>query len=251
MRNGAADMTAKQNRVTSPQAPATPPARAADEVIAALEARILSGALPSDTPLPTERELKKQFSTSRTVIREAIAALSNRGLVENKPRFRPIVRKPDYTAALNAVGGVVGHLLSQPSGVRNLYESRVFFERALVREAAAAAHKEDIRELRAALTANEHAIDDSDRFYATDVAFHGVLYRIPRNPIFPALHAGYTGWLSPHWENMLRSPERNLVNFKSHERIFLAIEERDPDAAEEALVRHLKAAWEYVRLTFD
>jgi DNA-binding FadR family transcriptional regulator len=220
-------------------------------VIATLEAKIMSGALRIDTPLPTERELKKQFNTSRTVIREAIAALSNRGLVENRPRFRPIVKKPDYTAALNAVGGVVGHLMSQPSGVKNLYESRVFFERALVREAAAAARREDIRQLRAALAANEQATGDSDRFYATDVAFHGVLYRIPRNPIFPAIHEAYTTWLSPHWEKMLRSPDRNLVNFKSHERIFLAIEERDADAAEEALISHLKAAWEYVRITFD
>ncbi len=244
-------MTANENGVTSSEAPETPPARAADEVIAALEANILSGALPSDTPLPTERELKEQFNTSRTVIREAIAALSSRGLIENRPRFRPVVKKPDYAAALHAASGVVGHLLSQPSGVRNLYESRVFFERALVREAASAARKDDIGALRAALAANERAIGDSETFYRTDVAFHGVLYGIPRNPIFPAIHEGYTTWLSPHWEKMLRSPERNLVNFKSHERIFVAIEERDPDAAEEALVSHLKAAWEYVRVTFD
>jgi len=135
--------------------------------------------------------------------------------------------------------------------VENLYDSRVFFERALVREAAAVARKEDMRELRQALAANEQAIEDSDRFYETDIAFHGVLYRISRNPIFPAVHEGFTAWLSPYWEKMLRSPERNLVNYKSHERIFLAIQERDPDAAEEALGNHLRAAWEYVRVTFD
>lgn len=212
-----------------------------------------AGVIPSDWCERAEQRwlLKKRFNTSRTVIREAIAALSNRGLVEKRPRFRPIIKKPDSTAALNAVGGVVGNLLWQPSGVRNLYETRVFFERALVRDAASAARKDDIRDLRTALAANEQAIGDSDMFYASDVAFHGVLYRIPRNPIFPAIHTGYTNWLAPHWEKMLRSPERNLVNFKSHECIFLAIEERDPDAAEEALASHLKAAWEYVRVTFD
>ncbi|MDH3713747.1 MAG: FCD domain-containing protein [Gammaproteobacteria bacterium] len=241
-------MTAKENGMTFPK---KPPTRAADAVIATLEVQIMSGALVSDTPLPTERELMKQFNTSRTVIREAIATLSNRGLLESKPRFRPIVRKPDYTAALNAVSGAVGHLLSERGGVKNLYESRVFFERALVREAASAARRDDVRELREALAANAQAIDDSDRFHATDVAFHGVLYRIPRNPIFPAVQKAYIAWLSPHREKMLRSPDRNLVNYKSHERIFLAIEERDPDAAEEALVSHLRAAWEYVRVTLD
>ena len=116
-------MTAKENGITFPR---KPPTRAADAVTATLEAQIMSGALASDTPLPTERELIKQFNTSRTVIREAIATLSYRGLLESKPRFRPIVRKPDYTAALSAVNGTVGHLLSAPGGVKNLYESRVF-----------------------------------------------------------------------------------------------------------------------------
>jgi len=245
------DTIAKENGMTVPKGPATPSARAADAIIAALEAQIISGALPSDAPLPAERDLMKQFNTSRTVIREAIAALSNRGWLEHKPRFRPIVRKPDYSAALNALSGVVGPLLWNKGGVENLYETRSFFERALVREAAAAARKDDIKALREALAANERAIEDSESFYATDIAFHGVLYRISRNPIFPAVHKAFTAWLSPHWDKMLRSPDRNLVNYKSHERIFLAIEERDPEAAEEALSNHLKAAWEYVRVTFD
>lgn len=244
-------MTAKKNGMAPSTDKTASSARAADAVVASLEAQIMSGALPSNTPLPAERDLMKLFSASRTVIREAIAALSNRGLIEHRPRYRPVVRKPDYSAALSAIDGVVGHLLAQRGGVQNLYETRVFLERALVRNASTAARKDDIRELREALAANEQAIDDSERFYATDIAFHGVLYRIQGNPIFPAVHKAYTAWLSPHWDKMLRSPDRNLVNYKSHERIFRAIVERDPDAAEEALVSHLKAAWEYVRVTFD
>lgn len=225
--------------------------RAADAVIAALEQQIVTGVLENNAPLPAERHLMAQFSASRTVIREAIATLSSRGLIESKPRFRPVVRKPDYATALTAVGGIVRHLLGEQGGVKNLYDSRIFIERALVREAAQAARKDDIGQLRDALAANYAAIEDSDAFYATDVAFHGVLYSIPQNPIFPAIHQGYTSWLAPHWEKMLRSPERNLVNYRSHKAILDAIVERDPDAAEEALANHLKAAWEYVRVTFD
>ena len=228
----------------------TPAGRAADVVIARLEQQIMSGALEDRAPLPAERTLMEQFGTSRTVIREAISALSNRGLVENRPRFRPIVRKPDYETALTAVGSIVRHLLTESGGVKNLYDSRVFVERSLVRDAARSAQKDDIAQLKEALAANHDAINDSRAFYATDVAFHGVLYRIPRNPIFPAIHEGYTSWLAPHWEKMLRSPERNLVNYRSHQAILEAIIERDPDGAEEALVNHLRAAWEYVRVTF-
>lgn len=224
--------------------------RAADIVIARLEKLILSGELVNGAPLPAERDLMEDFGASRTVIREAILALSNRGLIESKPRYRPIVRKPDYETVLNATGNIVQNLLTESGDVKNLYDSRVFIERGLVREAAIAATKDDIADLKSALAANEAAIPDSAAFYDTDVAFHGVLYRVPKNPIFPAMHMGYTAWLAPHWDKMLRSPERNALNFHAHEAILAAIMERDPDAAEEALKSHLDAAWEHVRTTF-
>ena len=134
--------------------------------------------------------------------------------------------------------------------MKNLYDVRVFLESALARNAALHARKDDVIALRQALEANEKAISDSGMFYATDVAFHAVFYDVPRNPVFPSIHKAFTGWLSPHWERMLRSPERNRVNYLSHREIFRAVIERDPDAAEHALQSHLGAAWEYVRGTF-
>ncbi|WDR05209.1 FCD domain-containing protein [Devosia rhodophyticola] len=74
---------------------------------------------------------------------------------------------------------------------------------------------------------------------------------MPRNPIFPAIHEAYTAWLAPHWSKMLRSPERNAMNYQAHETIMNAILERDPVVAESALVNHLDAAWEHVRVTFS
>lgn len=237
-----------------PEETPTPPARsgrASDRIVREIEAQIAAGELADRAPLPPERDLMERFGASRAVVREAISALSNSGLVECKPRFRPIVRKPDFRTLIDATGDVMRHLLDDRAGVKNLYESRIFLERALVREAALRARKDDISHLDAALRANEAAIPDSDAFYKTDMAFHGVLYRIPNNPVYPALHQAYTGWLAPHWDKMLRSPDRNRVNFRAHEEIFLTIRDRDPDAAEVALENHLRAAWEYVRGTFD
>ncbi|WP_181700958.1 FCD domain-containing protein [Chthonobacter albigriseus] len=225
--------------------------RAADTVVRELEIEIASGRLADGEHLPAERELMSRFGISRTVVREAIARLASQGLVESRPRFRPVVRRPGYDTALSAVGGVVAHLLREPGGVKTLYDVRIFLEAALVRNAALHARKDDIAALREAIEANRLAIDDSERFYATDVAFHAVFYRIPRNPVFPAVHIGFTEWLSDHWRRMPRSPERNRVNFSMHKAIYDAVVERDPDAAEKALQSHLHAAWEYVRGTFE
>lgn len=225
--------------------------RASTPIIRELERLIFTGELADGAALPAERDLMLRFGASRAVVREAINALSHRGLIEQRPRFRPLVRKPGVESAFTAIGSIVEHLLGDQQGVRNLYETRRFVERLLVREAALRARKDDIDALRAALAENAAAIDDSDAFYRTDTAFHGVLYQLPRNPIFPAVHAAYTSWLAPQWRRMPRSPERNAMNYRAHAEIVERIVERDADGAELALERHLDAAWEYVRVTFE
>lgn len=227
------------------------PRRAADILVAELEMRIGSGILREGSFLPAERQLMSEFDVSRTVAREAVAQLAAKGLVEARPRFRPVVRRPGYDAALSVMGSIVSQLMGEIGTVKNLYDTRVFLEAALVRHAALHARKDDIAALEAALEANEVAILDSARFYATDMAFHAALYEIPRNPVMPAIHRAFTSWLRPHWERMPRAPERNRVNYLSHREIYRCIVERDPDGAERALNGHLAAAWEYVRGTFD
>jgi len=224
--------------------------RAADVIVQHLERQISEGELQPGLPLPAERDLMRQFDVSRTVVREAIGTLGSMGLIENRPRFRPIVRQPDYKAVLASMGGITKLLLGQHHGVKNLYETRIFVERMLVRDAAVGAHKEDIVRLTNALAANKAALDNADHFYETDMSFHAVLYDITDNPIFPALHEAYTSWLHPHWISMPRSTERNYVNYRSHEAIYRAIVDRDPESAEAELSSHLNAAWEYVRATF-
>jgi GntR family transcriptional regulator, sialic acid-inducible nan operon repressor len=235
----------------SPPVEPQPWQRAADALVRDLSAEITSGRLVDGSRLPAERELMIRFGMSRTVVREAIARLEGLGLVENRPRYRPVVRRPDYDAAISAIGGVVGQLLDMQGGVKTLYDVRIFLEAALVRHAVLHARKEDVTALTYALAANEAAIGDSQQFYATDVAFHAVFYAVPRNAVFPSVHRAFTGWLSNPWQRMPRSPERNRVNYLSHKAIFDAVIERDPEGAEKALNAHLNAAWEYVRATLE
>lgn len=224
--------------------------RTSDALTGRLEAMIVAGELESGTRLPSERELMQRFGVSRTVVREAIASLASRGLLATRPGYRPVVRKPDYETALGTIGHVVEHLLNEPGGIWTLFDSRIFVEGALVRLAATQARREDIEALREALQRNAAAIGDPEAFYATDIDFHAVLYRIPRNPIYPALHKAYVTWLISHWRQMKRGPDIDRLNYRGHEAIFEAIVARDPDGAEAALRRHLEVAWELVRGTF-
>ncbi|MEM6760266.1 MAG: FCD domain-containing protein [Pseudomonadota bacterium] len=228
-----------------------PRPRSADKLVAKFERLIRDGQLPEGSALPPEREIVQEFGVSRTVAREAVLSLSSKGLIEARPGFRPIVKKPGYETAISVLGSLVPQLLSLPGGVKNLFDVRILMEASLVRTAAHEATREQIRDLKAALTRNGEAIEDSTRFYATDIEFHGVLYRIPDNPLLPALHRAYTEWLAPQWANMPRLPSRNRDNYDAHSRIFDGILMRDPDEAERQLRQHLACAWEQVRSTFD
>ena len=224
--------------------------RAADFVVDTLQQRIQSGVLADGQPLPSERNLIEEFGISRTVVREAVRMLSSKGLIEARPRYRPVVRKLGFDSAVDAVSSIVSHLLGQPGGVKNLFDTRVMIEAALVREAALSADKDNIAELKRALEANASAIDNSDLFYQTDNRFHEVLHEITQNPVLPALHRAYTTWLAPHWSKMARLPERNRENYVAHRKIYEAILMRDPDVAEAALREHLQSAWSQVHKTF-
>jgi DNA-binding FadR family transcriptional regulator len=221
--------------------------RLADAVSDELMRMIQSGGLKEGAHLPAERDLMHRFGVSRAAVREAIAALANRGLILTRYGHRPVVRKPDYGVAIDKLGALVGHLASDSPGRWNLFESRIFFEVALVRWAARHARRDHIEQLRAALEANRASIGDWSRFYETDIAFHAVLYRLPGNPIYPAVHKAYVEWLIEHWRSLNSSAELDRMNFAGHQAIFDAIAARDPDSAEEALQRHLGAAWELIR----
>lgn len=224
--------------------------RAADHLVSVFEDQIRKGDLAEGDMLPPEREIVQAYGVSRTVVREAVLALSNKGLVEARPRYRPVVVKPGVDTALTVVESVVGQLLGQPGGVRNLFDLRIMMEAALVRQAALSATRDHIQHLKDALAANEAAIHDADTFHRTDTEFHAVLFNIPGNPVLPSIHRAYTSWLLPQWSQMPRMATRNEANFAAHARIYEAILHRDPDLAESELRSHLAAAWDQVRMTF-
>lgn len=224
--------------------------RAADLVVRTIEDRIRSGVLLDGQALPSERAMMEEFGISRTVVREAVRTISQHGLVEARPRFRPVVRMPGFDTVVDALSSIATHLLDQPGGIKNLFDTRTMIEAALVRDAALQASKDDIARLKHALEQNAAAIDDSELFYKTDMDFHGVLYDIPKNPVLPAIHRAYVTWLSPQWSRMPRLPDRNRENYRAHKAIFDAILMRDPDAAEACLRAHLADAWSQVKATF-
>jgi GntR family transcriptional repressor for pyruvate dehydrogenase complex len=213
-----------------------------EQVSARLEARIIDKTYDVGDLLPSERDLMRQFGVGRPAIREALAHLRNMGLVELRSGERAQVIQPTPEVVVDALSGVAKHMLIEPDGVRNFQNARLFFEVGLARHAAAHATAEEIHQLRLALEANQAALSDLARFEQTDVAFHYVLAVIPRNPIFPAIHAAIAEWLvqqrhiTLNWRGRKGTAEKA---YAAHKTIYEAIAARDPDRAEKAMRDHL------------
>lgn len=79
-----------------------------DVVAAKLAASILDGSLPSDSQLPSERDLMRQLDVSRSTVREALKALEENRLIEARPGVGWFINEIDennFTQAHELAGG--------------------------------------------------------------------------------------------------------------------------------------------------
>ena len=72
-----------------------------------VEEMILSGQLASGDRLPSEAELGEQFSVSRTVVREAIKVLADKGLVRPEPGRGTFVARPDVELLVTSMDTIL------------------------------------------------------------------------------------------------------------------------------------------------
>ncbi|MBL8906153.1 MAG: transcriptional regulator NanR [Rhizobiales bacterium] len=214
-----------------------------EQVAQSVEQRIREEDLMPGEALPSEREMMREFGVGRPAVREALFHLQRMGLIELKAGARARVAAPTPRAVVENLSGSVRYLLSSQDGIRHFQEARAFLEIGLARYAAQHASAAEVDALKSALDANHAALKDLAKFEKTDVDFHYVLAVIPKNPIFPALHAAFVEWLVEQRHVTLNWPGRKdtaRAAYDAHAAIYEAIAARDPDRAESAMRKHLE-----------
>jgi GntR family transcriptional repressor for pyruvate dehydrogenase complex len=214
-----------------------------EQVAAHLEREILAGKLKPGERLPPERDLQAMFGVGRPAIREALIILQRSGLIEIGNGAPARVATPTVKGVLAGLMPAVHQIIAGPEGQRQLQGVRLFMEVGLVRHAALNATADDLQRLGAALENNRLTIGNTDAFIGTDVAFHYVFAQIIGNPAFLALHDAMSRWLLEQRRVALLEPGEDKAGFAAHKRIFKAVADRDPDAAEAAMRAHLEAGW--------
>jgi len=242
-----ATTTGSEGQAGVPETPARPrrPARYPTVVAEELAHQIIGGGSPAGAVLPAEPVLGDRFGFSRTVIREALKLLEERGLVRVEQGRGTTVRPRDAWNLLDPL--VIRIALSYDNDMAlldNLITVRRVLEREMARAAAARLSAEDLAALETNLDQMEASYDDYERFRDFDLSFHAIVMRASGNDVGQAIvHPIHThaGMMRPVAAAQPRAELERTVT--EHRAIFEALAARDGEAAGERVAAHIDFAW--------
>ncbi|MFJ6674603.1 FadR/GntR family transcriptional regulator [Actinosynnema sp. NPDC091369] len=242
-------MTAAGRRRTDgpPAAPewARRPANLAKAVTAELVGRIVRGVHPPGTALPPEPALGEVFSVSRTVIREAVKVLQEKGLVQVRQGAGTLVTHPTTWNMLDEL--VLAATIAEDETLAvldDLVVTRRLLESDMAQVAARTADQDTIDRLRDLVERMDQLVADPDAYHEQDRAFHDAVMRASGNRIARGVVRSLESQVITTARYMGRT-ERALcvASNRGHRRIYERIAAHDPAGAAEAMFDHITEAW--------
>jgi DNA-binding FadR family transcriptional regulator len=240
-------MTASRQATVSASAPewARRPANLARAVTAELVGRIVGGSHPSGTALPPEPVLCETFSVSRTVIREAVKILQEKGLVQVRQGLGTIVTPPTTWDMLDEL--VLAATIAEDESLAILDDvvvTRRVLESDMANVAARLAGQETLDQLRALVDRMDELVDDPVTYAEHDRAFHDTIMQASGNRIARGVVRSLESQVVSTARYMGR-PERAqcVASNRGHRRIYERIAAHDPDGAAKAMFKHITDAW--------
>ncbi len=195
--------------------------------------------------LPAERALGEQLGVSRNVLREALAALDQMGLVETRGKTRvgltPRARVHQLTR--RSPEGAARELMLDPVEVRRMIEP----ETAAL--AAGRATPEAIADIERWLVLMERGAADGTSVVDDDSGFHVAIARATGNGMLIDLVSTLADALRRSREVSFQPPEAVAAALADHRAILHAIRAGDPDAARAAMGAHLNHVEDLIRST--
>lgn len=229
--------------------PLAAPRKLSRRLFEQLAEEIKNGRLAAGARLPTEAELTRAARVSRTVVREAVAALRAEGLVVTRQGVGAFVSAEPQRAPFR----IDPERLQSLDEVLNVMELRLGVEIESAGLAAERASKAQVRIILNALNAIGEASAAGRAAIDEDLAFHRAIAEATGNPEFARFLQFIGRHLIPR-RTVSGLPERMggqraylaLIQ-EEHRRIFAAIRSRAPAAAREAMRRHLTRSLERYR----
>jgi len=212
-----------------------------EQVVELVEARIIDGEFRIGDRLPTENELAAIYMVSRTVIREAMKILKEKGWVETRVGKGTFVVHNMAKSVQSSFD--VAIRMKPEDRFSHLIEVRLILEPEIASLAAVRAGADETARIQQAVYQMDQAIaegDDIDEFLKGDFAFHMALAESTGNPLIRMI-------IDPVVSLMREFQEYHLSNTKggkqrsqhNHKLVMEAIKLHDPNAARLRMYEHI------------
>ena len=202
-----------------------------------LRAYIVDNQLQPGDVLPSEQALCEMYGVSRNVIREALKGLSVMGVIKGCPGRGNIIQPFSVSELIDNV--VFCAAQDNSDIVAQLLDVRKKLELAYMKEAYRTLTMADVQNIRAILERIKKEWENNIYFHADDREFHMALFSRVDNAALRAI-------LSSIWdfdENFQVAKKMRYMGrtISKHENIVLALEERNQEAFEAAMLVHFSS----------
>lgn len=207
-----------------------------DDIANDLIDQILNNKIEVGSKLKSERMLAEEYGVSRTVVREALKSLSNRGFLRIFPGKGAYVHHPGsetITDNLETLRSVENYSMSE------LVEVREELEVIIIRLAVVRATDQQLTELERMYHDISRESNDASSFMLLDKKLHHYMYGLANNSVMQILAASLYDSVDNLWFLPRQLyPDRIREAQKEHLAIIEALKARDADRSEAALRHH-------------
>ncbi len=223
------------------------PKNISDQVFEQIRELIFRGQLKPGEQILPERELSEAMGVSRTTVRNAINKLVVLGLLEHKQGQGTFVRSPDTRIGNPVAAAMEVH----DATISDLLEVRMGLECNAAALAAVRAVKEDLLLMDDSLEEMRVEVKSGRLGTEADTAFHMAMAYATKNPVHVYLMKNFYDFLftgiKKNLSHLYEDPHNIEEILLQHGSIIEAIKKRDPQAATNAMRRHIKYVQDFFR----
>jgi GntR family transcriptional regulator, transcriptional repressor for pyruvate dehydrogenase complex len=212
--------------------------RLSEEIIRQIAALIADGSLKLNDKFPSERELQERWQVSRPVLREAFRVLEMQGVVESRQGAGRYLRSDHVPEPFRQRRS---RLQASPQILLQLWHAREGLESKAAALAATTATRQQIAEISRTIKALRKITLKEFQRSNLNRDFHMNVAAASNNPFLQEMIAALiTRSSAAGFKEAM--DEKSWAELEGrHERIYSAIANGDPNAAQKAVVDHFKA----------
>jgi len=209
-----------------------------EQVAAQLSDQIFQGMWKPGEKLPSESELCVALNIGRSTLREALKSLAFVGKVQMRPG--------EGTYVVERTNILLEHVLTHgplktEKELDDVGEARLILETETVALAARRAESKDLVQLDAILNEMKLSLNGEGPLFAElDFEFHMVIAKSSKNQMLYELLIPIRDVLQEWIRKAQTLPEHRQSSQRQHAKILVALHQRDPAKAREAMRRHLQ-----------